>query len=307
MKKVFMSIILSIVVPVYNCENTIERTFKSIEPQLNEESEMIFINDGSEDNSLNKINKLINASNKNIKVISKDNGGLISAREAGIKEASGDFICNVDGGDGLEDNAINNILKSINNHKDVDYFVMDCKTNDKNGTHQLIYDKKYVSYVRYLLLGQCPFSICFKIVRRNLLLDSNVYKKCKDVTSGEDLCFSFDLMNKTNKGLKLENTYYIYNLEHNSMSSENKTDINFLKALDYVKNEIKVNNYDLNDEFDYLVFKKTVMNIILNNNHSNYKTLYDYYKKSNIKPNNKYIKMQSLCTLLAKIKVAIYG
>lgn len=299
-----MPIKLSIVVPVYNCESTIKRTIDSLLPQLTDETELIFVDDGSKDTSLDILNTI---KSNNIKVISKENDGLISAREVGIKNSKGTFICNVDGGDGLDIDCLKNIIKAIDNNQDIDYFVMDCKTNDSNGEHLLTYDKDYINNVKYLLLGQCPFSICFKVVRKDLLINSDVYTKCKGISNGEDLCFSFDIMVKTNNGLKLDNCYYIYNIDSNSMTDEVGTSLSFLKALDYVSEEIKEHNYPLKREFEYLVFKKTIMSIILNNEHDKYNTLYNYYLKTNIKYNNPYIKLQILCVLLAKIKVGLYA
>lgn len=302
-----MPIKLSIVVPVYNKQDTINKTIDTIIPQLNNESEVVFVDDGSSDNSLNILSKLKkDNTDKNIKLIHKNNEGLISARETGIKKASGEFICNVDGGDGLADDSINTIIRNIDENKDVDYFVIDAKCIDKNGEHLLHYDEKYICDVRYLLLGKCVYSICFKIARRSLLINSDVFNSCKDITNGEDLCFSFDLMNKTSKGKKINSYLYIYNLDENSMT-RNKKEPRILKAIRYVGLRIKKENLNLKEEYDYLAFKESIMEILVSKSKDNYKTLYNFYLQSNIAKHNKYIKYQSLCILLAKIKVKIYG
>lgn len=303
-----MPIKLSIVVPVYNKENTIKRTIDTIIPQLNDESEVVFVDDGSSDSSLNILNKLKEDNkDKNIKVIHKENDGLISAREAGIRASSGEFISNVDGGDGLIDGSINDITNQIKENPNIDYYVMDCKTIDSNGEHYLRYNEKYISDIKYLLLGQCPYSICFKVFRRSLMLDIDLTNKCKGISTGEDLCFSYNLMSKTNKAKKLDKCTYIYNIDEVSMTSDEKESIVFLKALKYVRDEINHNNIKLKPEMDYLIFKCTIMSIILKGNRDNMKSLYEFYKESNINKGNRYIKYQTLCTLLAKIKVRIYG
>lgn len=302
-----MSIKLSIVVPVYNKQDTISKTADTIIPQLNKETELIFVDDGSNDNSLNILrNFKEDNKDKNIKLIHKVNGGLISAREAGINESNGEFIFNVDGGDGLSDGAINTIIKNINENKDVDYFVIDARCIDSNGEHLLHTDGKYICDIKYLLLGKCTYSICFKIARRSLLIDNDAFKSCKDVTNGEDLCFSFNLLSETNKGKKIDSYLYIYNLDEDSMT-RNKQEPKILNAIRYVRERIKKDNLELKEEYDYLAFKESIMEILLSKNRDYYKVLYNFYLESNIAKHNKYIKYQNLCVLLAKIKVSLYG
>lgn len=85
---------ISIVIPGYNCEDTIERCLDSIlEEKI--EAEILFINDGSTDNTKNII-KEYQKNNKNIKMISQENGGIASARNACIKHSKGDIILFID-------------------------------------------------------------------------------------------------------------------------------------------------------------------------------------------------------------------
>ena len=91
---------ISVIIPVYNASKTIERTLDSVINQTIKPFEIILINDGSKDNSLKIIENYtkLNPAN-NFIIISKINGGVSSARNAGLKIASGDFIALLDSDD----------------------------------------------------------------------------------------------------------------------------------------------------------------------------------------------------------------
>ena len=98
---------LSIIIPVYNCENYIENCLQSIINQkLNMDYEIICINDGSTDSSLSVMNKIA-INNKNIKIISQKNRGLSGARNTGLNNSKGKYILFVDSDDFICDNSIN--------------------------------------------------------------------------------------------------------------------------------------------------------------------------------------------------------
>lgn len=92
--------LVSVVIPVYNAQSTIVSTIKSVVNQTYKNIEIIVVNDGSKDNSCDIINDFI-AKNKdfNIKLINKPNGGVSSARNAGIDMSTGQFIAFLDSDD----------------------------------------------------------------------------------------------------------------------------------------------------------------------------------------------------------------
>lgn len=103
---------LSIIIPVYNVENYIERCIQSIENQdiPKNEYEIIAVNDGTPDNSVAIIEKLQSAYS-NIKLIHKTNGGLSSARNYGMSYANGDYIWFIDSDDYIEKNILGLLLQ----------------------------------------------------------------------------------------------------------------------------------------------------------------------------------------------------
>ena len=119
---------VSIIIPVFNSEKYIENCIKSILGQDYKNVEIIIINDGSTDNSV-KIIKQINSDK--IKLINQKNNGPSSARNNGIKNASGEWIMFLDSDDMLADNAISNLIeKSIN----TDHVISGWKAFFKNYT-----------------------------------------------------------------------------------------------------------------------------------------------------------------------------
>ncbi len=92
---------ISIIVPVFNIEKHLEKCVESILAQRSAEYEVLLVDDGSEDRS-SEICDGYAAGYRNVRVIHKENGGLISARTAGLSLATGEYIMFVDGDDWLE-------------------------------------------------------------------------------------------------------------------------------------------------------------------------------------------------------------
>lgn len=92
---------VSIIVPIYNIEQYVGKCIDSILGQTYPLFELILVDDGSTDTS-GKICDRYAALDSRIKVLHKKNGGLTSARNAGLKVATGDWIMHVDGDDWIE-------------------------------------------------------------------------------------------------------------------------------------------------------------------------------------------------------------
>ena len=125
-----MKYLVSVIVPVYKVEKYIYQCVDSIISQTYSNLEIILIDDGSPDRCPAICDEYVKKDNR-IKVVHKQNGGLSSARNAGIDFASGDFITFVDSDDYLADNYVEKMyLALINNNVDMCF----CKKN-------LVYEK----------------------------------------------------------------------------------------------------------------------------------------------------------------------
>lgn len=102
--KSFQQIKLSVIVPVYNVESCIRRCLDSILAQTYQNLQIILVDDGSTDGS-GEICDAYAAKDGRIQVIHKENGGIASARKAGVLHAVGEYTTNVDSDDWIEENA----------------------------------------------------------------------------------------------------------------------------------------------------------------------------------------------------------
>ena len=109
----------SIVVPIYNTEKYLEKCLDSILNQSYNNFEVILVNDGSKDNSEIIIDKYVKK-DKRLKKINKENGGLSSARNEGIKLATGEYLIFVDSDDTINEDLLKEVNAAISNNKKVD-------------------------------------------------------------------------------------------------------------------------------------------------------------------------------------------
>jgi glycosyltransferase involved in cell wall biosynthesis len=105
---------VSIVVPVYNLEGYVLNILNDIKNQTYKDFEVIIVNDGSKDSSLELAKQFFNTNNSlNSKIISIENSGVSKARNLGLEAAVGEFVLIIDGDDGLKYDAIEKLVQKI--------------------------------------------------------------------------------------------------------------------------------------------------------------------------------------------------
>lgn len=127
---------VSIIVPIYNISDYIENCVGTLLKQSYPNIEILLVNDGSTDDSLD-ICKNLESLNKSVRLIDKSNGGLSSARNAGIVQAQGEYIAFIDGDDWIETNYIEMLVNAIE-EQNCDIAVVHMKKE----TNYLSYDVK---------------------------------------------------------------------------------------------------------------------------------------------------------------------
>ena len=92
---------ISVVIPLYNKEKSIRTTIESVLAQTYKNYELIIVDDGSNDNSLDVVRSFVQSLNDSsfVRIIHKENGGVSSARNRGVKEAKGEYVAFLDGDD----------------------------------------------------------------------------------------------------------------------------------------------------------------------------------------------------------------
>jgi glycosyltransferase involved in cell wall biosynthesis len=118
----FENKLVSVVIPMYNAQNDILRCLTSVLNQTHKNIEVIVVNDGSKDNSEILVNEFINTHPElKIMLINKPNGGVSSARNAGLKLAKGDFIALLDSDDDWYPDKVETQLGFFNQDPTIDF------------------------------------------------------------------------------------------------------------------------------------------------------------------------------------------
>ena len=107
---------VSVIIPVYNAEKYLNQCISSIANQTMQDIEILAINDGSTDNSLNLLDQLSEKYKGRLKVFTKENGGAGSARNIGIENANGEFIKFVDADDYLRADILEKMYSIAKEH-----------------------------------------------------------------------------------------------------------------------------------------------------------------------------------------------
>ena len=174
---------VSIIVPVYKVERYIERCAETVLGQTYPDIQFIFVDDGSPDDSINKLNALIDSKFANLKdrieIIRKENGGLPQARVTGLKKAEGDYILQVDSDDWLELDAVEKLVgKAKTTDADVVYFYV--RKEKSGGRFHIATDKEYSDpkvFSRDVFCFRAHGYVVNKFARRSCYRDDLFYPK----------------------------------------------------------------------------------------------------------------------------------
>lgn len=198
----------SIIVPVYKVEEYLVKCIDSILNQTYKDFELILVDDGSPDNCPAICDEYAKKDNR-ITVIHKQNGGVSSARNEGIKIAKGEFIWFVDSDDYIETNALE-ILSDHIERSPSDLYVFEQGISKKiniDNLNNLFYDH----YFKYHF-GFAPWN---KIYKNSILQSSSLFFDTEE-TVGEDLLFNVNYYTKINSLEFLDENLYHYVIRENS-------------------------------------------------------------------------------------------
>lgn len=215
---------ISVIMPVYNVEAYVEKCVYSILKQTYQDFELIIIDDGSTDTS-GKICDGLKERDIRIKVIHKNNGGLMSAWITGFYESKGQFIFFVDSDDWVDDNILEKMTSMIEKNPDTDLVVCDCKRELKNETQvykmfqyqENVYDYKKIQEEIYnTIINNGGFQTrgiqvnrWGKLIKRELLSKNIKYCDTK-ISYGEDFNIMLPVFLDCRKICFVDETYYHY-------------------------------------------------------------------------------------------------
>lgn len=224
---------ISIIVPIYNIEQYLDRCISSIVAQTYKDIEIILVDDGSTDDSGMICDKYASADQR-VKVIHKSNGGLVSARKKGLSVAEGEYIGFVDGDDFIEEMMYEKLVTSIEEQQ-VD-FIHSGYLKNSNQIYSVKSEKKYrlnsmvnkIEIIRDLVLDETREqsitpSIWSKLFRSNLIKE--IYANVPDSQPyGEDLLCLCECILKCDTFGVISDAYYNYLKRGDSICNEKKID-----------------------------------------------------------------------------------
>lgn len=217
---------ISVIIPVYQVERYIEKCMESVINQTYSDIEIIIVNDGSLDHSID-ICENFRKQDSRIQIVHKKNGGLMSAWMEGLKRASGEWIFFVDSDDWVEKNAIDLLYNSIADENiDIvcgNYYIESDNGSipDKHSIKSGVYvGDKIKSEIIPKLISNSGFMdrgirICrwAKLIRRELLLKNVHYCDCR-LTIGEDMNIMVPTIVSA-RGIQILENAYIYHYRMN--------------------------------------------------------------------------------------------
>lgn len=194
----------SVIIPVYNAENTLRACINSILTQNYSDFELILVNDGSTDSSL-KISLEYEQNYNNVFVVDKPNGGVSSARNAGLKIAKGEYILFVDS----DDEVLPEYFLSLDKCENEDFLVFGFDEIDEFRKFTRFPKSEYLSGAEYITESR-DCGPCNKRYKRKIVSDNKIDFP-EDISIGEDFvfCFKYSLFCQTVSFLK--ESLYLYN------------------------------------------------------------------------------------------------
>lgn len=226
---------ISVIVPVYNAEKYLEHCVQSILDQTYRDLEVILVNDGSKDGSLELCRRLALADERVI-VLDGPNGGVASARNRGLDQARGEYVAFVDSDDWLAPDMYERLL-AVLEEKDADiaecgaWFVPENgDAAEKVAPQPMLLEGTEACLAQYADVRtsfQCPWN---KLFRRSVIGDV----RYPPYALGEDALFNGRVLLNTRKKILIEDCLYYYLLRGNGLSVSTRpgTELDGTRALD---------------------------------------------------------------------------
>lgn len=211
--------LITVIVPVYNVVNELERCVRSVLSQTYSDFELLLIDDGSCDGSGNLCDKLM-LEDSRIKVFHKCNGGVSSARNYGLDIATGVYVCFIDSDDWVESNYLESLLPVSG----VDLVISSIKCEGDQQEIIMIQDavrtkSGIVDNFNKLLEHMAVCSPCCKIFKRDVIEKNNI-RYNMNITAGEDMLFVYDYLSTGVSCIKTISTplYHYWIISNTSLS-----------------------------------------------------------------------------------------
>ncbi|MBO5525542.1 MAG: glycosyltransferase [Clostridia bacterium] len=209
--------LISVIVPIYNAENFIKRCLDSICGQSYTNLEIVLVNDGSKDNTLS-ILKEYSSFDKRIKVIDQENGGVATARNTGLTNATGEYFLFVDADDWIETDMVERMV-SLVEEADIAFCCADhaetkemVKSEVSIETEIWDQDRQLLEFMKHKRMTGMLWN---KLIKKSLA--DGIFFNPK-TGYGEDAEFLWQILKKSKKMVVTNEILYHHVLENTSIS-----------------------------------------------------------------------------------------
>ena len=284
---------VSLIIPVYKVRDRILRTLESLKEQTFKEFEVLFIDDGSPDDSSKFAHNYLKNSHVIYRIINKENAGVSSARNLGIKESKGEYVCFLDSDDYIDKDMLKELYnKAIESQCDVVYsgYVFE-ESNGKEISNNIgnLKDGKVSGKEAALglIYGVSHTHIMANLFKRSLLIDNNIEF---DVNRkfAEDIAFEIKAYAHANNVYCVNKLYSHYVKWGESVT--NNVSINFLdtyysnvETLEYIR--MKIKDRDLEKAMIENRIPAAIVNIVaaFSTKSELHDTMYEFIQKPEVK------------------------
>ena len=222
---------VSIIIPIYNVELYLEQCLISVQNQTMRDIEIILVNDGSTDGSLEILKKYAVIDSRII-IIDKANEGPALARDSGLSVAKGDFVAFVDADDWIEpdmiqimyDLALKNSLELV-----IANYILEFTNQSQINTYSMEIMENYSrkNYLLYhVLSGNFPPFLWICLYKKSFLKDNKFFFNSK-INGLEDFLFTTEVLTRTNNIYILDCPFYHYRMRKSAITR--KADSKFVK------------------------------------------------------------------------------
>ncbi len=232
---------ISIIVPIYNAEKYLNECLDSILNQTYNDFEVLCINDGSSDNS-EEICKRASIKDGRIKYFSQNNGGVSKARNTGINNAKGEYLCFVDADDVIDKDFLSNLIAAS-----VKYDLVVCdytRQVDELGTNKdEIFTHEAISYINEIIdeKNKHP-NICMMLFQLSVIKDYNLFF-VEGCVRNEDAEFYLKYMSHIDSIAFINYKGYFYRDNPSSAVHKfNKKSLTYIEASERIKKYLEDRN-----------------------------------------------------------------
>lgn len=267
--------LFSVLIPVYNTSKYLDECVQSVLSQREKDFEIVLIDDGSTDNSGEMCDNYAKKYPDIVRVIHKENEGLMMTRRRGFKEAKGDYFICLDSDDYIQDTDAFVKIKKMIVEKNCDLviynYLAEKKQQEKNQNIELFdlpneyvfEDKEKQVLYEKLLIGRDFNAIWIKAAKREIVdvdVDYSVWKK--DICRGEDLFQTFPMLTNAKKVGYVKDILIHYRWTESSISNNPK--LKFYNAFRtiYLREEEYIEKWELDDVIVHKARLRRIPNII---------------------------------------------